>query len=205
MTKLAIAIKLNRCVGCNTCASACKTQNNVPMGMLWTRTITEGQEYDDQAEGTYPNLSRVYLPLACQHCENPACERVCPTGATYKDDNGRVEVDYDKCIGCRMCMAACPYNARVFNWNEPVRDPDFNYGDARVPVRPRGVVEKCSLCKERTDDGDKPMCVVCCPANARIFGDLDDPDSEISKLRAQQNVRILLEEMGTQPQVFYLN
>ena len=118
---------------------------------------------------------------------------------------GRVEIDYDKCIGCRMCMVACPYNARTFNWAEPVRDPEFNYGDARVPVRGRGVMEKCTLCKERTDDGDAPMCVVCCPTKARVFGDLDDPNSEISQLKREKNVRILLEEKGIQPQVFYFN
>ena len=204
MTKLAIGINLRRCIGCNTCAVACKMQNNVPDGMLWNRVLTEGCERFDSAEGTYPNLSRTYLPLACQHCENPACERVCPTGATYKDDKGRVEIDYEKCIGCRMCMAACPYNARVFNWNEPVRDPDFNYGDKDVPVRPKGVAEKCTLCKERTDEGDEPMCVRCCPADARIFGDLDDPDSAVSRLRREQSAEVLLEEKGTRPQVFYV-
>ena len=127
------------------------------------------------------------------------------TGATYKDEMGRVEIDYDKCIGCRMCMAACPYNARTFNWAEPVRVPDFNYGDSRVPVRGKGVMEKCTLCKERVDSGDEPMCVVCCPMRARVFGDLDDPNSEISRLRRQSNVRILLEDKGTKPQVFYLS
>ena len=142
MTRLAIAIDLGRCTGCNTCAMACKMQNNVPMGMAWNRVLNEGCDTEIGVQGTYPNISRVHIPLACQHCENPACQRVCPTGATYKDDKGRVEVDYDKCIGCRMCMAACPYNARVFNWNEPVRDPDFNYGDKDVPVRPKGVAEK---------------------------------------------------------------
>lgn len=174
MTKLGIAIDLERCVGCHTCANACKMQNNVPTGMLWNRVTTEGCDVIDGAVGTYPNLTRTFLPVACQHCENPACQRVCPTGATYKDEMGRVEIDYDKCIGCRMCMAACPYNARSFNWEEPVRDVDFNYGDAEVPVRPRGVAEKCTLCRERTDRGEEPMCVVCCPTHARIFGDLDD-------------------------------
>ena len=169
MTKLGMAINLTRCVGCQTCAHACKMQNNVPMGMLWNRVITEGSDVIDGAVGTYPDLTRTYIPLACQHCENPACLRVCPTGATYKDDKGRVEIDYDKCIGCRMCMAACPYNARVFNWSEPLRDPDFNYGDKDVPVRPKGVAEKCTMCKERTDRGDEPMCVVCCPTRARTF------------------------------------
>ena len=204
MTKLAIGINLRRCIGCNTCAVACKMQNNVPDGMLWNRVLTEGCERFDSAEGTYPNLSRTYLPLACQHCENPACERVCPTGATYKDDKGRVEIDYDKCIGCRMCMAACPYNARTFNWNEPVRATGASYGDARVPERGRGVMEKCTLCKERTDEGDEPMCVRCCPADARVFGDLDDPDSAVSRLRREQSAEVLLEEKGTRPQVFYV-
>ena len=204
MTKLAIGISLRRCIGCNTCAVACKMQNNVPDGMLWNRVLTEGCERFDSAEGTYPNLSRTYLPLACQHCENPACERVCPTGATYKDDKGRVEIDYDKCIGCRMCMAACPYSARTFNWNEPVRATGASYGDARVPERGRGVMEKCTLCKERTDEGDEPMCVRCCPADARIFGDLDDPDSAVSRLRREQSAEVLLEEKGTRPQVFYV-
>ena len=112
MTKLAIGIDLHRCIGCNTCALACKMQNNVPDGMLWNRVLTEGCDRFDSAEGVYPHLTRTYLPLACQHCENPACERVCPTGATYKDDKGRVEIDYDKCIGCRMCMACLLYTSR---------------------------------------------------------------------------------------------
>jgi len=179
-------------------------QNNVPDGMLWNRILTEDAAFFDEAKGTYPNLSRDYLPLACQHCEDPACMKVCPTGATYKDDMGRVEIDYEKCIGCRMCMAACPYNARVFNWNEPARSCGFSYGDARVPERSMGVMEKCTLCKERTDAGEEPMCVHVCPADARIFGDLDDPDSEISKLRRSGGARVLLEEMGTKPQVFYV-
>ena len=205
MTKLAIGIDLHRCIGCNTCALACKMQNNVPDGMLWNRVLTEGCDRFDSAEGVYPHLTRTYLPLACQHCENPACERVCPTGATYKDDKGRVEIDYDKCIGCRMCMAACPYNARVFNWEEPVRNPDFKYGDKDVPVRPKGVVEKCTMCKERTDRGEEPMCVQNCPYEARTFGDLDDPESEISKLIREKKAGVLLEEQGTRPQVHYFN
>lgn len=204
MTKLAIGVNLRRCIGCNTCALACKMQNNVPDGMLWNRVLTEGCDRFDSAEGVYPHLTRTYLPLACQHCENPACERVCPTGATYKDDRGRVEIDYDKCIGCRMCMAACPYNARTFNWNDPVRATGAGYGDARVPERTRGVMEKCTLCKERTDEGDEPMCVRCCPADARIFGDLDDLDSAVSRLRRDQGAEVLLEDKGTRPQVFYV-
>ena len=205
MTKLGIAINKTRCIGCQTCAHACKMQNNVPSGMRWNRVLTEGCDVEDGALGEFPNLSRGYLPVACQHCVNPACLRVCPTGATYKDDKGRVEVDYEKCIGCRMCMAACPYNARVFNWNDPKREPDFNYGDKDVPVRGKGVVEKCTLCKERTDRGEEPMCVKCCPVKARTFGDLDDPNSEISKLVVARKAGVLLEEQGTRPQVHYFN
>ena len=205
MTKLGIAINKTRCIGCQTCAHACKMQNNVPSGMRWNRVLTEGCDVEDGALGEFPNLSRGYLPVACQHCENPACLRVCPTGATYKDDKGRVQVDYEKCIGCRMCMAACPYNARVFNWNDPKREPDFNYGDKDVPVRGKGVVEKCTLCKERTDRGEEPMCVKCCPVKARTFGDLDDPNSEISKLVVARKAGVLLEEQGTRPQVHYFN
>lgn len=207
MTKLAIGINLDRCIGCHTCANACKMQNNVPDGMLWNRVLTEGCDAIDGAVGTYPNLSRTYVPLACQHCENPACMKVCPTGATYKDDAGRVEIEYDRCIGCRMCMAACPFNARVFNWEDPRCDGGFNWGDARVPVRTRGVMEKCTLCRERTDEGEAPMCVVCCPTHARVFGDLDDPTSELAQLRSKagSNVHLLLEEKGTKPQVFYYN
>ena len=205
MTRFGLAINTGRCIGCHTCANACKMQNNVPMGMLWNRVLTEGCDVEDGALGEFPNLSRGYLPVACQHCENPACLRVCPTGATYKDDKGRVEVDYEKCIGCRMCMAACPYNARVFNWNDPKREPDFNYGDKDVPVRGKGVVEKCTLCKERTDRGEEPMCVKCCPVKARTFGDLDDPNSEISKLVVARKAGVLLEEQGTRPQVHYFN
>ena len=116
-------------------------------------------------------------------------------------------IDYARCLCCRMCMAACPFNARVFNWEDPQRDGDFNWGDARVPVRTRGVMEKCTLCKERTDAGEEPMCVVCCPTHARVFGDLDDPNSELAQLRAAKgkDVHILLEEKGTKPQVFYFD
>lgn len=203
MTKLALAINTERCVGCHTCSVACKMQNNVPDGMLWNRVLTEGCDVIDGAVGTYPALSRGYLPLACQHCENAACKRVCPTGATYRDDKGRIQIAYEKCIGCRMCMAACPYNARTFNWNEPVRSAGGNYGGKDVPVRIKGVMEKCTLCKERTDSGEEPMCVICCPVSARVFGDLDDPGSQIAQLRRKANVRILLEDMGTKPQVFY--
>ena len=186
------------CVGCKACEVACKNRNELDSPGPRLRKVTSTES------GTFPDVRVVHLSTSCMHCENPACERVCPTGATYKDDKGRVEIDYDKCIGCRMCMAACPYSARTFNWNEPVRATGASYGDARVPERGRGVMEKCTLCKERTDEGDEPMCVRCCPADARIFGDLDDPDSAVSRLRREQSAEVLLEEKGTRPQVFYV-
>ncbi|MDR1015745.1 MAG: 4Fe-4S dicluster domain-containing protein [Coriobacteriales bacterium] len=203
MTRLAIIINQDRCIGCQTCANACKMENNVPMGMLWNRVITVGAEVVDGAVGTYPNLTREYLPMACQHCDNPQCQLVCPVGATYTDDKGRVLINYDICIGCRICMASCPYNARVFNWEEPVRNPDFNYGHRDVPVRPRGTTEKCTLCKERTDEGLEPMCVTCCPTKARTFGDLDDPESAASVLVRERQAHQLLAELGTEPKVHY--
>ena len=205
MTRLAIAINLDRCVGCHTCALSCKMQNNVPDGMLWNRVLTEGCERFDSAEGTYPNLSRTYLPLACQHCENPACERVCPTGATYKDDKGRVEIDYDKCIGCRMCMSACPYNGvRSFNWEEPAYHLDFATGDQDVAPHQKHVVEKCTFCWHRLAKGLAPACVEACSARARIFGDASDPDSAVSqKLKERSSMR-LLEDRDTEPSVYFL-
>lgn len=209
MTRYGMVIDTKKCIGCHVCAMACKTENNLPNDVWWNRIFTDngGEMGFDMVGGSYPdNLQFGYIPVACQHCDNPACVKVCPVGATYKDpETGVVRQDYDKCIGCRMCMAACPYNARSFNWEEPVRDVDFNYGDAEVPVRPRGVAEKCTLCRERTDRGEEPMCVVCCPTHARIFGDLDDPASEVSKAVVERKAHALLEEQGTRPQVYYFD
>lgn len=202
MPKLGMTIDLKRCMGCHTCALACKMQNNVPMGMLWNRILTDGGENVDSARGEFPHLSKSWLPLACQHCENAPCVKVCPVGATYRDQDGRILVHYDRCIGCRYCMAACPYNARVFNWQAPVREPGFSYGDA--PARPKGVVEKCSLCVERTSKGKEPACVEVCPAKARIFGDLDDPNSAVAKAVRTRGGQQLLAEKGSKPQVYYL-
>ena len=205
MTRLAIAINLDRCVGCHTCALSCKMQNNVPEGMLWNRVLTEDCDVVDGALGTYPNVTRTFLPVACQHCQNAACQRVCPTGATYKDDKGRVEIDYDKCIGCRMCMSACPYNGvRSFNWEEPSYHLDFPVGDQDVAPHQKHVVEKCTFCWHRLAKGLAPACVEVCSARARIFGDANDPDSEVSqKLRERSSMR-LLEDRETEPSVYFL-
>lgn len=204
MVRFGMVIKTNRCIGCQTCSIACKMQNNIPQNMLWNRVLANDANVLDGSSGDYPNLTKTFVPVACQHCANAACQKACPTGATYRDGSGRVQINYGACIGCRMCMAACPYNARVFNWNDPVRDPDFNYGDKRVPVRQKGVVEKCTMCRERTDHGDEPMCVITCMGKARIFGDLDDPNSEVAELVQHNNAVQLLDEKGTDPQVYYV-
>ena len=202
-----IVVDTKRCVGCNSCSMACKQENNLPNGVWWNRVLTEGGEDLDTPEGAYPNLSRNYIVLQCQHCENPACAKVCPVGATYKDpETGVVRQDYDKCIGCRMCMAACPYTGvRSFNWEEPQYYVDFAIGNASVPIHQKHTVEKCTMCWHRLAQGEEPACCGdVCLARARTFGDLNDPDSEVSRLLASRDYVQLLPEMGTEPNVYYL-
>lgn len=202
--KWGMAIDIDRCVGCWACSIACTEQNDVPMGMTWNRILTDGGKHHDMPSGTYPNVDITYYPVACQQCENAPCVEVCPTGATYKRDDGIVAIDYDRCIGCRYCMAACPYGARVFNWSEPKRIPSFEIGASYVPARHKGVVEKCTFCVERVDMGKEPFCVEACPYDARIFGDLNNPESEISQLLRTRGSTQLLQSKGTKPRVFYL-
>ena len=195
-----------RCIGCHTCAIACKLENGLSDGIWWNRILTEGGEGMDMPQGKYPDLKLVYIPLACQHCENPACVKVCPVGATYKDkDTGAVRQDYDKCIGCRMCMAACPYTGvRSFNWEEPKYAIGFQTGDASVPAHQKHTVEKCTMCWHRIAKGEEPECISSCLGRARYWGDFNDPDSEVSKLIATRQWKRLLPEKGTEPSVYYL-
>lgn len=207
MAHYGMVLDRTRCIGCNACAMACKQANNVPEGVLWNRVYTDGGEAVDTAGGTYlvdNHLS--FQTVSCQHCENPACTKVCPVGATYKDpDTGIVRQDYDKCIGCRMCMAACPYTSvRSFNWEEPQYAVDIKFGDADAPVHRKHVVEKCIFCYQRVVKGETPACMVLCPARARHWGDLDDPDSEVSKLLRERKYETLLADRGTRPSVYYL-
>ena len=206
MAHYGMAIDLHRCLGCHSCTIACKNSNNLPKNVLWNRVLTDGGSYIDTASGESPNLHMQHVPVSCQHCENPACVKVCPVGATYKDpETGVVRQDYDKCIGCRMCMAACPYNGvRSFNWEEPKYAVDFAVGDADVPAHRKHVVEKCTFCYQRINKGETPACMVLCPGRARFWGDLDDPNSEVSKLIASRKYKQLLEDRGTKPSVYYL-
>ncbi len=203
----ALAIDTKRCIGCNTCAVACKIENNLPDTMWWNRVLTVGGDHTDTPQGSFPHLSMSYITLSCQHCKNPACTKVCPVGATYKDsETGIVMQDYKKCIGCRYCMAACPYNGvRNFNWREPEYTFDFSQGSEDVPSLVKGTVSKCILCNHRVKKGLEPACVAACPERARTFGDIDDPNSAISKLLASRSNYQLLDEKGTNPSVRFLS
>lgn len=206
MAHYGMVIDTERCVGCNACTTACKIANNVPEGIFWTRALTDGGDAPDTPKGTFPNVQMRYITVGCQHCENPACTKMCPVGATYKDpETGIVRQDYDKCIGRRMCIAACPYTGvRSFNWQEPAYPMDFAVGDADAPAHQKHTVEKCTFCYQRQARGEVPACMDLCPARARFWGDLDDPDSDVSKLLREREYMQLLPEMGTKPSTYYL-
>jgi molybdopterin-containing oxidoreductase family iron-sulfur binding subunit len=201
-----MVIDTRACFGCQTCAVICKECNNLPVGNWWNSIKTIGGDHIDAMGGEYPNAELSYLPISCQHCANPACTRVCPVGATYKrEEDGVVFQDYDRCIGCRMCMAACPYTGvRNFNWEEPVGFFDFTAGDPDAPPHQKHTVEKCTFCAHRLANGEEPACMVLCPGRARHWGDLDDPGSEVARLIARREHKRLLPEMGTEPSVYYL-
>ncbi|NLG11324.1 MAG: 4Fe-4S dicluster domain-containing protein [Coriobacteriaceae bacterium] len=216
-----MVIDLSRCIGCRTCAVVCKNHHAQPQGIWWNRVITEGADEYGVAVPDGDNFRMRFLPITCQHCIDAPCEQVCPTGATYHDaDNGTVLVDYEKCIGCRYCMSACPYGVRQFNWEDPkkikgVDEGKYQYGypeDFRkdghlvyTPNRPAGVVEKCTMCAQYIAQGLNPACVDACPANARIFGDLDDPQSKIVTYMLERDIKVLGEEYNTHPQVYYVS
>ncbi len=156
MTQYAIVTDLNRCVGCLACAVACKVANNVPIGSFWNKVLRIGP--NPSTEGSdFPNVDMYFLPIQCQHCENPACVAVCPTGASHKLEDGTVQVDKEKCIGCQFCAMSCPYGVRYLNEEERV-------------------VEKCTLCEQKTAQGELPMCVDTCVGLARWFGDMESGD-----------------------------
>ena len=165
MTRYGMLIDAGTCAGCNACTMACKYQNATPSGMYWCKVLMG--EY-----GTYPNSGQVVLPSACMHCQDAPCVSCCPTGASHYDENGCVQIDYEKCIGCRYCITACPYEVRQFNWSKPEGiegvDGEYRWGypedyrqDGRLvytPVRPEGVVEKCTFCVQYTNQGGIPAC-----------------------------------------------
>ena len=149
MTRLGFVIDKKSCIACHACAVACKVENNLPDGIWWARVLTDGGASQETPAGEFPNLTMRNIEVNCQHCDNPACVKACPVGATYKDpDTGAVRQDYDKCIGCRMCMSACPYTGvRTFNWEEPKYFLDFATGDLDAPKHQKHVVEsaRCAI------------------------------------------------------------
>ena len=200
MVRYGLAIDLNHCVGCYSCAMACKSEHATTVGIWWNKVLA-------QETGEYPSAQLTYVPMACMHCDNPPCVKACPTGASHKREDGIVVIDSSKCIGCRNCMSACPYNARSYYEAEgtyyPGNDPSpFEIQGAAQHVN--GTVEKCNMCTELIDQDLQPACVEVCPAYARVFGDLDDPNSEISQLIQQKAGIQLLPERGTKPKVYYL-
>ncbi|MBW2446691.1 MAG: 4Fe-4S dicluster domain-containing protein [Deltaproteobacteria bacterium] len=212
-------LDISRCTGCRRCVHACVEENNQSRDpeIQWIRVLEfersealrgidlkDGNPYYEHKE--VPDEGKFYIPIACQHCEDSPCSKVCPTGATWREPDGIVVIDYDWCIGCRYCMAACPYGARHFNWAEPnVPAEDINpdmHVIGNVP-RKRGVVEKCTFCIQRTRKGRYPACHEICPVGARKFGNLLDPESEIRYVMKHKRTFVLKAELETKPKFFY--
>jgi Fe-S-cluster-containing dehydrogenase component len=204
----AMVIDQSKCIGCQECEYACQASNDINPDITWNRLY--------QTENVAGK--NTYLSVPCMHCEHAPCVSVCPVGASYYRNDGIVMMDYDRCIGCRYCQVACPYGARFFNWEAFTGDNPYvpDWGEPDVARRPRGVVEKCTFCVQRIDRGMQlglipgyhreatPVCVNVCPTGARMFGDLNDPNSQVSlALKGSPSYR-LKEELGTAPRVYYL-
>ena len=204
-----MVIDLEKCVGCDSCTVACKAENRTPPGVSYNMVMK-------REEGTYPNVTRTNLPRPCMQCENPPCVQVCPVSATYKMENGVVNMDYDRCIGCRYCMVACPYDARYFDFGEnydgeveeggAVASPEhgMDRGPREDGESPIGNVRKCNFCHHRLERGEEPACVETCIGDARYMGDLDDPESEVSEMASSRRAFQLKEKEGTEPNVYHL-
>jgi molybdopterin-containing oxidoreductase family iron-sulfur binding subunit len=212
----AYALDISRCIGCRRCVYACVEENNQSRSpeihYIKVLEMEKRHGVDLQHANAYyepdqvPREGHFYFPVSCQQCDNSPCERVCPVGATWKEPDGVVVIDYDWCIGCRYCMAACPYGARRFNWTTPKIPKDQINPDTHVlgnRPRTKGVVEKCNFCLHRTRNGRYPACVEACPVGARKFGNLLDPNSEIRRVIDTKRIFVLKEELDTSPKFFY--
>lgn len=203
-----MVINLDQCIGCEYCLRACCATNDVQADRPWNIVVPEKTSTGHS----------FFFSRPCLHCQDAPCVEVCPVKATYVREDGIVIMDYDRCIGCRYCEVACPYDARKFNWEARSDENPYipTWGLAEVKRRPRGVIEKCTFCVQRIDSGLKigltpgidreatPACVNICPVGARTFGDLKDPDSNVSKLIAATPAFVLREELGTEPSVYYI-
>ena len=217
-----MVVDLGKCVGCHACTIACVAENKLPPGVVYRPVLEE--EF-----GTYPNVTRRFLPRPCMQCDNPPCVPVCPVGATYKNPDGVVVVDYDQCIGCRYCVTACPYGARTFDFGMTYgsetphaagvivgqtgadvyeRAANYEYGEqwprGHSEASPVGNVRKCHFCLHRVKEGMLPECVTTCIGRATYFADANDPDALVTSLVANPSVMRLKEELGTEPRVYDL-
>lgn len=189
MTRYCMVIDQRRCIGCHSCTVACRTWNDLPIDIVYNPVVTEG------VQGTWPNVHREWMPLLCMHCEHPACVPCCPTGASQQDEDGTVWIDYKKCMACKVCVNACPYGMR---------------DQSKVEPRLHRFIRKCTFCRDHRhyaeEHGDPitTYCVATCHQKARIFGDLDDPESEVSKLVGSVKTERLFEDLGTEPQIYYI-
>lgn len=224
MPKWIMVIDLDKCTGCGDCMAACKMENNIAIVspdeaknsrvMFWMDMVTT-------YEGEFPDIRVKRIPKLCYHCDNPPCTRVCPVRATYLNEEGLVAQIYHRCIGCRYCMVACPYSAKVFNWYKPEWPEEFKASfNPDVSLRMVGVVEKCSFCahrlikvKEEADlenreiqEGEYvPACGESCPADAIYFGDMEDKESKVYELAHSSRVFREMEDLGVEPKVYYLS
>jgi molybdopterin-containing oxidoreductase family iron-sulfur binding subunit len=217
-TRFAYALNIGRCIGCRKCVYACMKENNLSRmpQIQYIRVLKmkkEGQGIDlessihdyPRSEAGDPNY--YYMPVQCQQCTQPPCVKVCPVKATWQEKDGIVVIDYNWCIGCRYCEAACPYHARRFNFAKPrlpkaELNPDMGYLSNRL--RYMGVMEKCTYCLHRTRTGRYPACAEACPTGARKFGDMGDPDSEIRNIVDKERVYVLKRNLGTIPRFYYV-
>ena len=209
--KWAMVLDLRRCVGCSACTISCKAENVLPPGVVYRPVV-------DEEIGTYPKVTRRFIPRPCMHCEKPPCVPVCPVKATSIREDGIVVVDYDRCIGCRYCLTACPYNARTADFGEEytegtpaVQDyelrPAFEYKKewprkkGRSPI---GNARKCHFCIHRIEEGLLPSCVTSCIGGATYFGDNNDTESLVADFVSRPNITTLKGELGTKPKVYYI-
>jgi len=208
----AMAVDLKKCWSeeeCKDCIDACHRIHNVPdLGILkeeikWIWTAPYEKVFPEHdLEYSEENYRQKPVMLLCNHCDDPPCVRYCPTRATWKREDGIVMMDFHRCIGCRYCMAGCPYGSRSFNWRDP--RPFIKKINLEFPTRTRGVVEKCNFCEERLSQNLLPACVEACKEKALIFGDLKDPESKVRKALQNRIVYQRQPELGTKPKVYYI-
>jgi Fe-S-cluster-containing dehydrogenase component len=209
----AMVVLVNKCMEadehCNACSVACHKSHNVPhiedsddeVKWIWRQDF-HGAFPEQEPEIVPTDLHHFEFPVLCNHCDHPPCVRVCPTQTTWKREDGVVMMDMHRCIGCRYCIAACPYGSRSFNWSDPRKHLEETHSS--FPTRSRGVVEKCNFCAEKLARGESPVCVEACPNTALLFGDLRDPKSEVYDVLHTSYAVRRKPSLGTQPQVYYV-